>query len=87
MAAGEGGIVATNEETTKRLDKALSTIEKLNGKIEQIGDTTVARSDEDDGGSAEVDDSTGDEDKGDDVGNVFKGAFGRSFNPRQGARS
>ncbi len=81
------GIVATNEETTKRLDKALSTIEKLNGKIEQIGDTTVARSDEDDGGSAEVDDSTGDEDKGDDVGNVFKGAFGRSFNPRQGARS
>lgn len=80
------GIVASNEETTKRLDKALGDVEKLNAKIEEIGDTTVARSDEDDGGSAEVVDGTGSEDNSDDL-NVFKGAFGSGFNPRQGARS
>jgi hypothetical protein len=80
------GIVDSNEETTKRLDKALKTIESLEGKVQQIGDTTVARSDEDDGGSADVDAGTGEEEE-DRVANVFKGAFGRSFNPRQGARS
>lgn len=74
-------IVRSSEETTKRLDKALSTIEKLQSKVEEIGDETVARSDEDDGGSAEVPDDGGTTEEEKSVEAVFKGAFGGRFNP------
>jgi hypothetical protein len=75
-------IVRSSEETTKRLDKALTTIEKLQTKVEEIGDeTTVARSDEDDGGSADIPDDGGQTEEEKSVEQVFKGAFGSRFNP------